>query len=136
MGFKFNIIITLSVTTLVWMPSRNTKDIFCIFITQFQKRIWQIYISVLGNIEFVFVFFNHLTEFHSLCLLGILTWKKKKSGTLKKSPVLTKSTNMDIWVVGTSNRLFSKTEVVTGKTPFFVKGPFCTRQFICLNSGF
>ena len=78
MGFKFNIIITLSVTTLVWMPSRNTKDIFCIFITQFQKRIWQIYISVLGNIEFVFVFFNHLTEFHNLCLLGILTWKKKK----------------------------------------------------------
>ena len=43
---------------------------------------------------------------------------------------------MDIWVVGTSNKLFirgsytetklKKKKVITGKTPFFVMGPFCT----------
>ena len=43
---------------------------------------------------------------------------------------------MGIWVVGTLNQLFmkgyfmkkkfQKNKVVTGKTPFFVIGPFCT----------
>ena len=27
-------------------------------------------------------------------------------------------------------------KVVTGKTPFFVVGPFCTHHSICLNIGF
>ena len=59
-----------------------------------------------------------------------------------KTPALTKSTNMGIWVLGTSSQLFvrgSKTEtkfpknkVVTGKTTFFVIGPFCTHYSICL----
>ena len=49
---------------------------------------------------------------------------------------------MGIWVVGTSNQLFirgSKTEtnlkneVLTGKTPFSVIGPFCTYRFVCLK---
>ena len=31
---------------------------------------------------------------------------------------------------------FRKREVVTGKTPFFVIGPFCTPHSICLNIGF
>ena len=31
---------------------------------------------------------------------------------------------------------FRKNEVVTGKTPFFVIGPFGTPQPICLNIGF
>ena len=53
-----------------------------------------------------------------------------------KTPALTKSTNMGAWVVGTLNQLFirvlklkqsfQKNKVVTGKTPFFVIGPFCT----------
>ena len=57
----------------------------------------------------------------------------------------TKNTNMDIWVVGTSNWLFlrgSKTgtnftkKVVTGKTSLFVIDPFCSWHSICLNIGF
>ena len=57
-----------------------------------------------------------------------------------------KSMNMDIWVVGTLNQLFigifklkqnfQKNKVVTGKTPFFVIGPFCTHRSIYLNIGF
>ena len=53
---------------------------------------------------------------------------------------------MDICVVGTSKQLFmrvlklkqnfQKKKVVTGKTPFFVIGPFFTHYFICLNIGF
>ena len=63
-----------------------------------------------------------------------------------KSPELTKSMNMNIWVVGTSNALsikgsyseekFSKNKEVTGKPPFFVIGPFCTSHSICLNTSF
>ena len=29
-------------------------------------------------------------------------------------------------------QIFQKNEVVTGKTPFFVIGPFCSRHSICL----
>ena len=61
--------------------------------------------------------------------------------------MLSKSMNMDICVVGTSNQLyirevpklkqnFRKRKVVTGKTLFFVIGPFCTPHSICLNIGF
>ena len=31
---------------------------------------------------------------------------------------------------------FQKNEAVTGKTPLFVIGPFCSRHSICLNIGF
>ena len=31
---------------------------------------------------------------------------------------------------------FQKNKVVTGKTPFFEIGPFCTHHSICLNIGF
>ena len=63
-----------------------------------------------------------------------------------KTPALSKNMNMDICVVGTSNQLFitgsysetkcSKNKVDTGKTVFFVIGPFCTLHSICLNIGF
>ena len=33
-------------------------------------------------------------------------------------------------------QIFQKNKVVTGKTPFFVIGPFCSRHSICLNIGF
>ena len=33
-------------------------------------------------------------------------------------------------------QIFEKDEVVTGTTPFFVIGPFCTNHSICLNIGF
>ena len=54
----------------------------------------------------------------------------RKKNPLNKTKGLTKSMNMNIWVVGTSNQLFirgsytktkfSKIKFVTGKTPFFV----------------
>ena len=64
-----------------------------------------------------------------------------------KTSALTKSTNMSIWVVDTSNQVFigavlklkqnfQKNKVVTGKTPFFVIGSFCSHHSICLNIGF
>ena len=31
---------------------------------------------------------------------------------------------------------FRKNKVVTGKTPFFLIGPFCTHHSICFNTGF
>ena len=55
------------------------------------------------------------------------------------------SMNMDIWVVGTSNQLCIKKvlvlqqnsqKVVTGKTQFFVIGPFCISHFLYRNIGF
>ena len=61
-----------------------------------------------------------------------------------KTPALSESMNMDIWVVGTTNQLFvtgSYTEknfsknVDTCKTAFFVIGQFCTPHSICLNIG-
>ena len=67
---------------------------------------------------------------------------REKALSKGKTPALTKSTNMDIWVVGTTNQLlrgslietkFEKNKVVSGKTPFFLIVPFCTHHSICLN---
>ena len=33
-------------------------------------------------------------------------------------------------------QIFQKIKVVTGKTPLFVSGPFCSRHSICLNIGY
>ena len=77
------------------------------------------------------------------CTFKDIHWEKAPSN---ETPTLSKSMNMDIWVVGTSNQLFirglkpkqnfRKTKLVTGKTPFFVIGPFYTLNSICLNIGF
>ena len=63
-----------------------------------------------------------------------------------KTPTLSKSMNMGIELVGTSNELFirgiklkqnfRKNKVVTGKTPLFVIGLSCTPHSICLKIGF
>ena len=66
-----------------------------------------------------------------------------------KSPVLTKSMNMDGWVVGASDQLFvrffywnfctehfQRNELSTGKTSLVVISSFCTLHSICLNIGF
>ena len=56
----------------------------------------------------------------------------RKKTLSNETPVLTKSMNTDIWVVGTSNQLFvirgSSTETKLSK--FFVTGPFCTPHCI------
>ena len=54
-----------------------------------------------------------------------------------KTSTLTKSINMDIWVLGTSIQLFiSGSYTEKGKTPFIVIGPFCTPHSVCLKIGF
>ena len=63
-----------------------------------------------------------------------------------KTQELTKSMNIDIWVIGKFYQLFytqmkfstkKKTIIIiSGKTPFFVIGPFYTSHSICLNIGF
>ena len=78
--------------------------------------------------------------------LRILAGKKTPSN---KTPMLSKSMNMDISVVSTLIQLFirgsylklkqnfRKKKVVTGKILFFVIGdPFCSPHFICLSIGF
>ena len=70
----------------------------------------------------------------------------REKAPLDKASTLSKSMNMDIWVVGRSNQLFilvskleknfRKKKVATGKTLFFVVGPFCTPHSIYLNIGF
>ena len=65
---------------------------------------------------------------------------RKEKAFSNKTPALTKSMNMNICVVGTSNQLFrrgsysetnfQKNKVVTGKIPSFLIGPFCTSHSI------
>ena len=71
------------------------------------------------------------------------TYKEKAPSN--KTLALTKSRNMDIWIVDRSNRPvvrgfklkqnLQKNKIVNGKTPFFVIGPFYTNHFICFNIG-
>ena len=74
----------------------------------------------------------------------ILTGKKAHSN---KTPPLTKSMNLGIWVNDTFmlykrllywNNTFKKknNKVITGKTPLFVIGPFRTAHSICLDIKF
>ena len=54
--------------------------------------------------------------------------------------------DMYIWEIGMLNQLFirdsysqfkfPKNEVISGKSPFLVIGPFCTPHSICQNIGF
>ena len=73
----------------------------------------------------------------------ILTGKQYYQAKLR----VTKNGNIDIWVNDISNQLIIRSfytdtkilkndKVVTGKTPFFVVGPFCTHRSISLNTGF
>ena len=70
------------------------------------------------------------------CKIVLLNMEKLWEKTLgktssNKTPALTKSMNMDIWVVGTSNQ---KNKVVTGSV--FVIVSFCTYHSIYLNITF
>ena len=63
-----------------------------------------------------------------------------------KTPALTKSMNMDTWVVVASNQLFlrgsyaetnfQENEAATSKTLLFVMGQFCMTHSIYFNNGF
>ena len=80
---------------------------------------------------------NHLNARKMKFCFKSLKDTHREKAPPNKTLALTKSTNMDIWVVGTSNQLFlklkqnfQKNNVVTGKTPFFMIGPFCTHHSI------
>ena len=91
----------------------------------------------------IMIMINHFSgTVHRQRALRILTGKKYPQiqlQHLRKVWIWT-------WVVGTSNQpfktgsynetKFSKKWVVTGKTVFFVIGPFCTHHSICLNIDF
>ena len=62
-----------------------------------------------------------------------------------KTQALTKSMNVDTWVISKLNQQFTRdsyTEITFSKkcssrtTPLLVIGPFCTPHSICLNIGF
>ena len=72
--------------------------------------------------------------------LRILTWKKHPKIKLLRLQ------KIRIWTLGSFvhqinsfyellklKQLFKKNKVVTGKSPLFVIGPFCSRHSICLN---
>ena len=44
--------------------------------------------------------------------------------------------NNSLWEVRKPEQNFQKERVVTGKTPLFMIGPFCTHHLFCLNIGF
>ena len=69
-----------------------------------------------------------------------------KKAPSNKTPTLTKSINMDIWLIVKSNQFFlrgshtetklSKNKLGTGKTPFFVIDRFSTPRFNFRDAGF
>ena len=83
-----------------------------------------------------------------VCLnLSIILKEMHRENTLSiNTQALTKSMNMEIWVVFTSNELFikgsysqikfSNKRVVSAKAVFCMIGPFCTSHSVCLNIGF
>ena len=98
--------------------------------------------------NFVFVNFFHLSDLRNYVLtksdfLRILTRKKHrqmKLQCLQKVKIwvfglLVQQIN-SLWEVLKLKHNFQKNKVVTGKTPFFLVGPFCSDHFSCLNIGF
>ena len=71
----------------------------------------------------------------------------RKNTSSNKTEALTKGINMYIWAIGRLKQLIIRnsytqftflilSEVVSGKSRFFAKGPFCTPHSICLNNNF
>ena len=83
------------------------------------------------------------SNFQITVVLRILTWKKHpkiKLQRLRKIQMLTFGSLVhqinSFQEVLKLEQIFQKNKVVTGKTPLFVIGPFCSRHSICLNIGF
>ena len=81
------------------------------------------------------------------CSFFVLKDTHREKAPSNETPILSKSMSMDIWVIGTSNRLFIRDtrflhwnkifeKIVTGKTQFFVIDPFCTPHSIWRNINF
>ena len=129
---------------------------FSVKVTVWNKSVWwlELFRLVKKWKTWSCLTFSATTQAHQFQFLHHF-WVKKRIVSFctqtekvpsSKTPALTKSSNMGVWVVDTSNQLFmrgswtetkfSKNKVVTGKTPFFVIVPFCTDHTICLNIGF
>ena len=54
---------------------------------------------------------------------------RELTGKSTLTPALTKNTNIEVLKL---EQVLQKNEVVTGKTPLFVIGPFCSSHSICL----
>ena len=111
---------------------------FCLFDFIGFFWFWLLFCFILANLQDTFGVWHLLVK-----------GTRRKKAPSNKTLALAKSWNMEIWVVGTSNQLFvrgssvetkcskkSINKAVTGKTPFFVIGLFCTYHFVCLNIGF
>ena len=71
--------------------------------------------------------------------LRILTGKKHpkiKLQHLRKIPIWAFGSLVHQIKVLKLEQIFQKNKVVTGRTPLFLIGPFCSRRFICRNIGF
>ena len=103
----------------------------------------------------VFFLSFHPTDFVSVSCESIFMsyFRKSSQDSLRKNTpsnkteALTKSINMYIWAIGRLNQLFIRgsytqftflilNEVVSGKSPFVVIGPFCTPHSICRSIDF
>ena len=104
-------------------------------------------LSFTVSLVFLFINYHHLLSFSKFIqnyyMLRILTGKKHRQIKFQRIR------KVQIWafdsLVHQINSLeevfklkqnFQKNKVVTGKTPLFVIGPFCSRHSICLNIGF
>ena len=104
--------------------SRGTKNVICSF-------------NLLSTLSF------HNFSQQPLTALKILTGKehpKIKLQPLRKIRIWTFGSLLNqinsIQEVLELEQIFQKNKAVTGKTPLFVVGPFCSRHSICLNIGF
>ena len=135
--------------TLYIQLSHSKQCIFFNNVTHEIDRKWVVspISNIYGKIELVF----HLTQKSILYKrlnfqvkrLRILTGKKHpkiKLQRLRKILILTFGSLVhqinSFQEVLKLEQIFQKNKVVTGKTPLFVIGPFCSRHSICLNIGF
>ena len=97
------------------------------------------------------IFLFHFQVFETFGNLGIYFSINLRILTGKKHPKikLQRLQKIRMWTFGSlvhqinsfsevlkPEQIFQKNKVVTGKTPLFVIGPFCSRHSICLNIGF
>ena len=105
----------------------NSRDLFLAVLVYMQEeqncshKTWHIHIEIISN---------------GYSRISFKDTQREKAPS-NKTPAFSKSINMDIRVVGTSNQFFitgsyTENKLDTGKTPFFVIGPCCTPHTICL----
>ena len=102
-------------------------SLFSVLMTMVLMKKDKVFFSYCSNslkeLNILFEFFVFSVLVFAISYYYSLKDTYREKAPSNKTPALTKSKNMDICVVGTSNELkqiFQKTKVVTGKTLFFV----------------